>query len=47
VAAAGYIFMGVTLYIHIFQGAKMSLFSYSLAFLCMKHGSFGGGWGGG
>jgi len=37
VAVAGYIFRGgggLTLYIQIFQGANMSLFRYSFAFLC-------------
>jgi len=29
--------------LQIFQGAKMLLFSYSLAFLYMEHRSFGGG----
>jgi len=38
---------GLTLYIPIFQGAKISLFSYiiviNLAFLYMDHRSFWGG----
>jgi len=36
----------LTLYIHIFQGAKMSLISYSIAFSCMDHLLFGGAIGG-
>jgi len=37
---------GLTLSMQIFQVAKMSLFSYILAFICMdsmEHRSFGGG----
>jgi len=37
---------GLTLYIQNFQGAKFSLFSYNLAFICMKHRSVLGGGGG-
>jgi len=51
VVVAGYFFKGgLTLYMQIFQGAKMSLFSYrySLAFICIiEHPSFGGGANGG
>jgi len=44
VAIAGYFLgEGLTLYIHIFPGARMSLFNYSLAFLCKEHLHLGGG----
>jgi len=34
---------GLTLYIKIIHGSKMSLFRFSLAFLCMVHRSIGEG----
>jgi len=46
VAVAGYFLSGgLTLYSQIFQGAKMSLFSYILPFLCIEHRSFWNFWG--
>jgi len=42
-AVAGFFLGWLTLYLAIFQGAKILLFCYSVAFLCIKQLPFWGG----